>query len=104
MKILVVLASGDLSLGGEDTFKLDSISSKSYSSTRKSSLERNGSVHYIVKYNKEFLEKIVPEEELVETKDFTFIKGWSFVDGTDYYKVSVDNKEYKFSPKEVFFS
>lgn len=86
MKILVVL--------GEETFKLDSISSESY---------RDGSVHYTVKYNKEFLEKIIPEE-IIETKDFKFIKGMSFVDGTDYYKISTNNKEYQFSPSEVFFS
>lgn len=87
MKILVVL--------GEDTFKLDSISSESY---------RDGSVHYTVKFNKEFLEKIIPSEELVEAEDFTFIKGMSFKDGTDYYKVSINGREYKFSSKEVFFS
>lgn len=87
MKILVVL--------GEDTFKLDSISSESY---------RDGSVHYTVKYNKEFLERILTEKEIVETKEFKFIKGWSFVEGRDDYKVSINNKTFKFSPKEVFFS
>jgi len=86
MKILVVI--------GEDTFKLDSISSESY---------RDGSVRYIVKYNKEFLEKIVPDEK-VDSNTFEFIKGWSFKDGTDYYKISIKGKETKFKPKEVFFS
>jgi len=86
MKILVVI--------GEDTFKLDSISSESY---------RDGSVHYVVKYNKEFLERVVPDEK-VEIETFEFIKGMSFKDGTDYYKISIKGKEIKFSPDEVFFS
>lgn len=87
MKILIVL--------DEDTFKLDSISSESY---------RDGSIHYIVKYNKKFLERVIPVKELVEVKDFTFIKGTNFKDGTNYYKIFFNFKEYKFSPKEVFFS
>lgn len=89
MKILVVL--------GEDTFKLDSISSESY---------RDGSVHYAVLYDRGFLEKIVPKEELLPepTLGFWFIKGMSFKDGTDYYKISYRNKTFEFKPNEVFFS
>jgi len=87
MKILVVL--------GEDTFRLDSIDYESY---------RDGSVRHVVKYNKEFLEKVISSEELVEAEDFTFIKAMSFVDGTNYYKISYRNKTFDFKPKEVFFS
>lgn len=74
--------------------QLDSISSESY---------RDGNVRYTVRSNEEFLNKIVPEEE-IETETFEFIKGMSFKDGTDYYKISIKDKEFKFSPDEVFFS